>query len=148
MLNKLSVLIVMVVFCVSCNNGATEKKSTEVKDPTAQNAQAKTSLPDIAGVYRLPETGCDLVITFTKEGDGFKYFIKGNHIDVEGKAIVADQEGDIYVTFDGPTGANTTNQLSGLYKDDALTIQNYGNADNKYNFFEDCQEKYLEFKKQ
>jgi len=147
--SKFSVIILMAVFCVSCNNVANKKTSADVKDSVAQKAPAKASLPDISGVYRLPENGCDLVITFIKSGDGFKYYIKGSHLDVEGKAVLSVEEDTYYITFDGPTGGkNKPNDVSGVYKDNTLTIQNYGNAQNQYNYFEDCQDKYLEFKKQ
>jgi len=135
MKRSLFVIILVVILSYSCNN------SSKTKD---------SSLPDITGVYRLPETNADLVITFMKDGDGFKYYIKGTHLDVEGKAILSSEENEFYVTFDGPTsGNNEPKSVRGLFKDSTLTIQNYGNADNQFIVFEDCQDdKYLEFKKQ
>lgn len=125
--NKIIVITLMLFFSISCKN----------------------SLPDISGVYRLPETSYDLVITFIKKPNGFRYYIKGQHIDVEGDAIVSAEDSLYYVTFDGPTGGNNEpKSLSGVYKDNTLTIQNYGNSQNEYIFFEDCPDKYMEFKKQ
>lgn len=40
------------------------------------------------------------------------------------------------------------NEIEGMYQDDAIIIQNYGNAMNKYSYFDSCDAKYLYFKKQ
>jgi len=149
MVHKFFAMSIIVVLCYSCNNVGNDKNQGKEKDSTTQNAKVNSALPDITGVFRLPETHCDLVITFIKGNDGYKYYIKGVHLDVEGKAIVTSENGDYYVTFDGPTGGNNKpKSLSGQYKDNTLTIQNYGNSQNQYTFFEDCPDKYLEFKKQ
>jgi len=148
MFQNVCVFILMIVLGTSCHNTGNQKAPVKESVPEVQKPKPENSLPDITGVYRLPETHCDLVITFIKETDGFRYYIKGTHLDVEGKAVVSSEQGEIYVTFDGPTGGNNKpNSLSGLYANNTLTIQNTGNAQNQYTFFEDCPDKYLEFKK-
>ncbi|MEI6141945.1 MAG: hypothetical protein WCP85_21920 [Mariniphaga sp.] len=148
MFQNICIFILMVILGISCQSPGNKKAPVKERVPEVQNMKPENTLPDITGVYRLPETRCDLVITFIRESDGFKYYIKGEHLDVEGKAIVSAEQGEIYVTFDGPTGgSNKPNTLSGLYANNTLTIQNTGNAQNQYTFFEDCPDKYLEFKK-
>jgi len=145
---KICITILMAILCASCQNAGNRKNSGKESISTVQNSKTVNAFPDITGVYRLPETRCDLVITFIKDAEGFKYYIKGTHLDVEGRAVISADNGDYYITFDGPTGGNNKpNSLSGLYKENTLTIQNYGNAQNQYIFFEDCTDKYLEFKK-
>ena len=142
------VCFLMAILGISCQNSGKQKAPVKESIPEVQNQKPENSLPDITGVYRLPETHCDLVITFIKEANGFRYYIKGEHLEGEGKAVVSSEQGEIYVTFDGPTGGNNKpNTLSGLYTNNTLTIQNTGNAQNQYTFFEDCPDKYLEFKK-
>ena len=145
------VIIAMLAACVSCqskksSNAATTPAADSVK--TEQKAAVTDSFPDIAGVYSLPENSCDITITFIKEADGYRYFIKGEHLDVEGNAVLSREENEIYITFDGPTGGESQpNSVSGLYANNTLTIQNSGNAQNQYTVFEECQDKYLVFTK-
>lgn len=75
--HKFFVIILTVIFSFSCKNSGNDNNS---------------SLPDISGVYRLPETNAGIVINFIKEADGFKYYIKSTHLDVEGKAILSAEE--------------------------------------------------------
>ena len=148
MYQKSLVIILMVMICFSCKNSGNTNNANKDKDSIAQKSVLKDTLPDISGVYRLPETGCDIVITIMKEKTGFKYYIKGSQLDVEGVAVLSADQGVYYITFDGPTGGdNKPNTVSGEYKDNALTIQNYGNSMNEYHYFKDCDAKYLEFKK-
>lgn len=129
-------IIIILALSFSCKNSVNISKSNIL-------------MPDITGVYRLPETSCDIVITFLKDGDDYQYYIKGNHIDVQGKAKVSCSDSTYYVTFDGPTsGNNKPGSLSGQYEENKLLIQNYGNSQNEYSFFDECPYKYLEFVKQ
>lgn len=148
MYQKNLAIILLVIICFSCKNSGNTGNANKDKDSIAINSVQKDTLPDISGVYRLPETGCDIVITIMKEKNGFKYYIKGMHLDVEGMAVLSADQVAYYVTFDGPTGGdNKPNTVSGEYKDNTITIQNYGNSMNEYHHFKDCDEKFLEFKK-
>ena len=140
-------IALLVIFCLSCNNSAKNKNSVKESPVIVQKSDTIKSLPDISGYYRLPETGCDLALTITKGEGGFRYFFKGAHLDLEGVALVSAGQQEIYVTFDGPIGNYPPKTVSGLYSDSTLTIQNSGNAMNKYEYFPDCSEKYLEFTK-
>jgi len=143
---KILVIVLMAIFGLSCSNtGNTETSGTD-STASVQKSEPANSLPDISGVYKLPDGGCDLALTIKKENNVFKYNFKGEQLDLEGTAIVNKVNEDIYVVFDGPIGNTPPKTVEGLYKDNTLTIQNDGNAENKYHYFE-CDEKYLEFKK-
>lgn len=130
---------------VSCSTNNTGNTSGTDSTATTKDA-AKDSLPDISGYYRLPETGCNIALSITKEIDGYKYYFKGEQLDIEGTAIVSKEPDGIYVTFDGPIGGAEPKTVSGLFSDKTITIQNSGNADNNYHYFE-CEEKFLVFSK-
>ena len=146
MYQKISVVILMVIFGFSCSNsGNTENSSTD-STASAQKSEPASALPDISGVYKLPEGGCDLALTIKNENNVFKYNFIGEHLDLEGIAIVNKVNDEIYVVFDGPIGNTPPKTVEALYKDNTITIQNTGNAQNNYQYFE-CSEKYLEFTK-
>jgi len=148
MIRKILMIVMIAIFSYACNNSGNDKNSNKDSVAGMQNSESNSATPDISGVYRLPEKNCDIVITFIKESNNFKYHIKGKNIDAEGFALVTNESDGCYVTFDGPTtGNNKPKSRQGLYKDNTLSIQNYGNAMNQYTFFEDCPDKFLEFKK-
>jgi hypothetical protein len=136
----------MVIFGFSCSNsGNTENSSTD-SSASVQKSEPGNSLPDISGVYKLPDGGCKLALAIKNENNVFKYSFIGEHLDLEGTAIVNKVNEDIYVVFDGPIGNTPPKTVEALYKGNTLTIQNSGNAQNQYQYFE-CDEKYPEFKK-
>ncbi len=147
MIQKIFAIVLMAMVLVSCHNPG-NNNSAKTDSTAVQNSKPANTLPDIAGYYRLPETGCDIALTITKEKNGFKYFFKGEHLDLEGVALLSTEADGFYVTFDGPIGNTPPKTVSGLFKDNTLTIQNEGNSQNNYHYFTDCDEKYLEFKKQ
>ncbi|MEI6852548.1 MAG: hypothetical protein WCL06_06875 [Bacteroidota bacterium] len=147
MTQKILIIAIMLMVGVACNN-QNNNNSTKTDSTAVQNAKPSANQPDIAGYYRLPETGCDIALTITKLNDSYKYFFKGEHLDLEGTALLSTEADGLYVTFDGPIGNTPPKTVSGLFKDNTLTIQNEGNAQNQYHYFKDCDEKYLEFKKQ
>lgn len=146
MYKKMVFIGLVAIGVVSCKNSATTETNAEVDSVATTKAEVKSTIPDIAGYYRLPETGCDLALTITKEKDRYRYFFKGEHLDIEGVALVSMEDSTCYVTFDGPIGNAPPKTVSGQFSDNGITIQNSGNADNQYQYFE-CDEKYLEFKK-
>ena len=146
MYRKFLVIFLIVIFSFSCKNVTNNTNSTNVKNSIAQKSQTKDSLPDISGVYNLPDGGCKLALTIKKEKNVFRYNFTGDQLDLEGTSIVSKLNEDIYITFDGPIGNTPPKTVEALYKDNTLTIQNDGNAQNNYHYF-DCDEKYLEFKK-
>lgn len=142
---KLLIVILMITVGLSCKDA--ENKSDSGKEQDINLQKSKTEMPDVTGYYQLPELGCNIALTIVKENGLLKYYFKGEHLDLEGIAIV-HSEGDIYyVTFDGPIGNTTPKTVTGQFKDNFITIQNTGNTMNNFHYFLDCGDKYLEFKK-
>lgn len=145
MFRKLFLFVFVVVFCVSCNNsgnsGNTEKTNIE------KTTETTIDLPDLAGTYELPADGCNLKLIINKVGNEFNYEFKGMNgiIDMSGN-LIYNKEGDTYrLTFDGPIENNKPKTVEAIFQDKSITIQNYGNAEQNFTVFSDCQEKYLEF---
>ena len=136
--------VAMVFMSVSCGNSASTEQSNEVN-----STEPEYNLPDLQGEYLLPAGGCDLKLIINKEKNDFDYAFQGMNgiIDMSGK-IIFSLEGDSYrLNFDGPIENNPPKTVEGVFKDKTITIQNYGNADQKFTVFSDCQEKFLEFTK-
>jgi len=146
MYQKILVVVLMAIFGFSCSNSGNTENSGTDSTANVQKSEPTSSLPDISGVYKLPDGGCNLILTIKKESNVFKYNFIGEHLDLEGIAIVNKVNEEIYVVFDGPIGNTPPKTVEALYKDNTLTIQNDGNAQNQYHYFE-CDEKYLEFTK-
>lgn len=144
---KITTMLIMLVF-VSCSKPTGKSNVTNDSIETTNIKEANDVLPDIVGYYRLPETGCDLALTIIKQNDKLKYYFKGEHIDIEGIAILSKENDDFYITFDGPIGGYPAKTVTGQYTNNSIIIQNYGNSMNNYTYFPDCDEKYLEFAKQ
>jgi len=144
---KIFLVVLMVLFSFSCKNSENKDNSSKENGANVENSKSDNSLPDITGYYRLPELGCNIALTIVKENGVLKYYFKGEHLDLEGIAIVHVEEDIYYVTFDGPIGNTPPKTVSGQFKDNTITIQNYGNAMNNFHYFQDCVDKYLEFKK-
>jgi hypothetical protein len=147
MYQKISVIILMIIFSFSCSNSGNTETSATDSTASMQKSEPANSLPDISGVYKLPDGACKLALTIKKENNVFKYNFTGEHLDLEGIAIVNKVDEDIYVTFDGPIGNNAPKTVSGQIDGNKIMIQNYGNSMNEYHFFVECDEKYLEFVK-
>ncbi len=144
---KIFVVALMLLFSFSCGDSGDKNASTEENSDKVENSQPGNSIPDITGYYRLPELGCNIALTIVKENGVLKYYFKGEHLDLEGTALVHVEEDIYYVTFDGPIGNTPPKTVSGQFIDNTITIQNYGNTMNDYHHFQDCGDKYLEFKK-
>jgi hypothetical protein len=142
---RIQLCIIAVLLAISCNSVSTQIKGSS-KDSVTTSEQ--TDGIDYSGVYKVSdENSCKLSITIIKEGQDYNYGILGEKLDYSGKLIVENIEDDIYFTFDGQIAENKPKSVSAKFVDGSIMIQNYGNSMNKYNYFKQCEEKYLEFKK-
>jgi hypothetical protein len=147
MYKKIFVVILLAVISFSCNNSEDKKNAEKENGADLQNSKLSNSLPDVSGYYQLPELRCNIALTIVNENGVLKYYFKGEHLDLEGVAIVSVEEDIYYVTFDGPIGNTPPKTVQGQFKDNTITIQNTGNTMNNFHYFPDCEDKYLEFKK-
>ncbi len=147
---KLILVSIMAAMCVlgtTCSN--TENTQQQQQEEEVNNNEAVYDLPELEGKYTLPSDGCDLVLTIKKEKNGLEYaFVgMGGIIDMSGKILFSKEEDSYRLTFDGPIENNPPKSVEAIFKDKSITIQNYGNAEQNFTIFSDCEEKYLEFKK-
>jgi len=140
----MSVIIAMFISGISCNNTGNTEQTSEVS-----NNEPIYDLPDLEGKYILPSDACNLTLTITKDKNDFDYAFEGmgGIIDMSGNIIFSKEDDSYRITFDGPIENNAPKTVEAIFKDNAITIQNYGNVDQNFIVFTDCKEKYLEFKK-
>ena len=96
---------------------------------------------NLTGLYK--NEPCNISIEITKDTNKTKYFYKivdNNQTKSQGyiSSIKSNGEGGFYIKF---------KKIDGMYENDSIVIQNYGNSMNEYNHFEDCDSKYLKFDK-
>lgn len=96
---------------------------------------------NLTGFYK--NEPCNISIEITKNTNKTKYFYKivdNNQTKSQGyiSSIKSNGEGGFYIKF---------KKIDGMYENDSIVIQNYGNSMNEYNHFEDCDSKYLKFDK-
>lgn len=141
---KLFAIVLLLFLSASCQNSETEKKAA-----IPETSVETTGLPDLSGIYKLPENTCDLTLEIKSENNQYHYFFNGMNgiIDMTGTLIISKDGDDYMLTFDGPIENNAPKTVQALYKENMLIIQNYGNADQNFTIFSDCDVKYLEFKK-
>lgn len=101
---------------------------------------SKTIKQEIIGTYILKS--CEnsrFKIKIEKKSGIYSFLIYDkNKIISKGKIKKQTIEGSTYLTF---------GKIEGLYEDDKIQIQNYGNSMNEYIHFTQCLEKYLSFVK-
>lgn len=111
--------------------------------PEAKNQEAAVSKNSVEGTF----------VASTCDGGRFSIELKNSDgkptfkILDKGKIIAA---GNVSTETDERTGKVTEiamGEIGGLYHDDKIIIQNYGNAMNEFDHFTQCDDKYLEFTK-
>lgn len=149
-MKKLIILNLFIALCliISCNPDG--KKAVQQKESVnsadSNKVDAKRDESDYSGIFK--STGCKIIITIIKEGSGYKYAIAGDNTAYTGDITVTAEDGNNYLNFSGRIGDNPDNSLRALFKNNTLTIQNYGNSINEFIYFKECDAKYLEFVKQ
>jgi len=147
---KLIGLLIVIIMAFSCNSSTTttNETNTDVTKQTEKTTETNNSTytgPDYSGIYKASDGNtCGITITVTKTNDGFNYNLKTPSVDFNGKLNVNDQAGTLYFNFEGKIDDNTDG-FSGQYNEGKLTFENYGNAMNQYQLFDDCDSKYIEF---
>jgi len=142
------ILVLIVALLIACGNTVTSKvQDADTALSTHQNAQPKVS-KGYSGEYRpIGDNTCDITINIQDKDGAYTYLIKSFGKEFSGKVIVEQEDSETYLVFDGIIEGNKPKSISGLYTNDTLTIQNYGNSMNEYNYFKKCDLKFLEFKR-
>lgn len=89
--------------------------------------------------------GCNLAITIRYENNAYKYVIENGKSRATGTARIDESRGDVYIILEKVDGKK---DLEAASFGDYIAMQNYGNIMNKYNFFENCDCKYIELGRQ
>lgn len=157
------VIPTLILFAITgCKDTAQSKsaeKSTvsETKIATAPPAEeTKTSVPMSDNNTKFDETlvgkfvadkscVCNLTITISYENNGSNYVIENGKSTAKGAAQIDNSRGDTYLILKKVDGAKDLEVLAAA---DHMTMENYGNSMNKFNFFENCDCKYIEFARQ
>jgi hypothetical protein len=133
----------LAIFLYSCDSSGSRTGAE-----TNEELKTEISITDISGTYKMPENTCGFELTVTKEKDDYSYNIKSKNgiVDIFGKLTVSNESGTNYVNFTLPESFSEKT-AQGLLENNTITIQNYGNAENQFTIFEDCDDKYMVFKK-
>ncbi|WP_017496445.1 hypothetical protein [Flavobacterium sp. WG21] len=103
-----------------------------------KNIFRDNSDPDITGVYVL--TSCEnsrFKIKIEKKAGAYLFLVfDKNKIIAKGKLKKRKSDNVLYLTF---------GKMGGMYSENKIQIQNYGNSMNEYEHFTQCDEKYLSF---
>lgn len=93
---------------------------------------------DITGTYILKSCENSRFKIKIEKKSGINSFLiyDKNKIISKGKVKMQNEEGTLYLTF---------GKIDGLYENNKIQIQNYGNSMNEYVHFTQCEEKYLSF---
>lgn len=109
--------------------------------------EATPARPRFEGTYTVTDTTCGLSIIITRRDTS--YFFECPSARARGPVRVWYNPGDPApgLTFVGLRG-DETRDVSCVWEDNMLVMQNYGNAMNDYLFFPGCSGKYLTFRRQ
>ncbi len=138
------VMILLLLTCISC--AGSNSSAQNIKESKSAASEKKVSEADYSGTYRSSDTKvCDIMITVKKDKSGFIYTINGAGVKSSGKLTIVKDDEQTYLVFSGTLRSGDKTAIEGLYSEDKILIQNYGNSMNQYVCFKRCDTKYLEF---
>lgn len=133
-------LIILLLIVFSCGPA----NSKEIKVRPVDNKK----LQEYVGTYKTDdEKSCSMVLTITLQTNGLHYKIKTRSRNKEGRIKITKIGEEVYVNFVGLRGEKLKDEIEGVYEDHKITIQNYGNAMNRYTNFSECDLKYIVLEK-
>lgn len=169
--NILSLVIVSAVCLMSCKKNTDTQPEKSINIATVQNNTPKDSVNNAAS-FQQDETETPVVEnqTVPSKTDGIQKninkiegrFVAGNcengRISIviaevnhkltfkiyDKTKIILSGKAEISTNDDGSTTIGMGN-MGGMFADDKITVQNYGNSMNEYENFTQCEDKYLEF---
>lgn len=139
-------LLPAIVLVISC---ASDKNSGQITKNITSGSREKSIIDkDYSGTYKISDKEiCDFIIIIVKNDNNYTYTIKGTGFKSSGKLSFEKQDEETYINFSGTLRSGDKTPVTGLYSDNKITIQNYGNSINQYICFKSCDSKYLEFVK-
>jgi hypothetical protein len=132
------------MYCSSAGNTGRDFDT----DPAREKVQAENSIDDYTGVYRLKgDPICSFMLTIKKEDGNYSYVFTGDTFRSTGRLAFTKTDDGLYLVFTGTICSGSNSPVEGLFEENKIMIQNYGNGMNKYICFRDCDSKYLQFVK-
>lgn len=102
---------------------------------------------DYSGAYKTSDEACPMELAITLKDGSYLYGFKSGKRKQNGRVEIKQTDSGAYLTFKGLLGIRPKKEVEGLYSEEKITIQNYGNSANEYLKFKDCDLKYIELEK-
>lgn len=151
--------------CAACQQAPDNKSPQAEKNPVSKadkkpehqtNDTSKTTIPTnpdsakydeaVVGTFVADKScRCPLKITISYKNGGYHYSIENGKIKKDGIAQIDESRGDTYIILKNIDG---NKNIEAIAFGDYIAVQNYGNAMNNFNFFKNCDCKYLELSRQ
>lgn len=146
---KKFLVFLLLILMFSCSNNGNNSQENNQEENQENITIENNSLSDskkIIGIYK-SQTTYKLEVEIKQSDLGYSYKLSYGNEEFVGNCVIDKTEEDLYVIFDGKIGKIEPKSICMLIKEDNAVIQNYGNANNEYCFFDKIDEKYIELKK-
>lgn len=131
----------ILILAVSLTSCAENKQS-------ARDIKNGSTGTDYSGTYEITDPSvCKLTITISKNNSGYVYTLNAAGVKSAGKLEVEKEGKEVYLNFTATLRSGDKTSVTGMYTDNAIMIQNYGNAMNPYTCFKECDVRYLQLVK-
>jgi hypothetical protein len=106
---------------------------------------SKKQFDEYTGSYKtIDQESCPIVLSIFSQKDELHYKITTSSRELVGQLVIIKQDNEVSLRFVDLLGDNPKDEVSGLFNNDTIVIQNYGNAMNQYIVFSECGTKYIE----
>jgi hypothetical protein len=102
---------------------------------------------DYTGNYRSSDKSCNATLSISATNGKYQYQFQIGKRKRSGTLDISETDGQTYLTFNGLISASHNETVEGVFTDDAVIIQNTGNASNPFTRFRECDAKYLTLEK-
>ena len=140
----LPVIGLISLLLISCKSEVKEQNTKQIAKDSTVTTKKISAEPDYSGVYSLDESIGKLSVKISKDEKGYSSVFTEGSKEYAGKMTITKEGGSIYFDFNLKFSDKKTDTVSGEFADGKITIQNYGNSMNKYEFFKSVDAKYLE----
>lgn len=108
-----------------------------------------SALESLLGNFSMNQTNdCDLKLNIYKEKEKYKYSMSSTKRSARGFIkIYIENDDHVYIYLNGLLADDPPETVSGVFYENQVVIQNYGNAMNEYTQLSECSEKFIELQK-
>jgi hypothetical protein len=150
------ILIPVLLTMLSCSNHQAQQAGVNTSSTVRADTPAGIPIAtppvrmhsEIAGKYSTSDSNCMMSLEILIKGERYLYSIRtATKVYINQELRVVEDEGALTLTFGGLTGDSPQDEITGMYSDGSVTIQNYGNSMNEYTKLGECGLKYIELNK-